>query len=145
MLPYCLLALCSAGDASAPADKLPSNVEVTVDATKTDARGLQLISIRLKVQPKHALRFSKPQAALKLTITTSDPRTQISVIYPQGHQQGPDVYYKDEVAIQVLVQRAANDRSPVRGRLDFARVPMCVTTDIWSQESMAYKSVSYLY
>ena len=103
-----------------PPARLPSYLEVTVDSTQTNARGLQIVSVRLKMKPQYGIYFSaNPSDALKLVVTTRDPKTQIHVIHPQGRKNGTFVPYADDFAIQVLIQRADGDRSPVEGRLDF--------------------------
>jgi hypothetical protein len=128
MLLLWLLGLCCTGDVAEPAAKvLPAShlpqcfEDITIDATRTNARGLQIISMRVKVHPKCAIGFGNMQAALRLAITTRDPKTQIHVIYPSGPMDWSLKYYRDEIAIQVLIQRAEGDQSPVQGRLDIGR------------------------
>ena len=97
---------------------------MTAEATQTNARGLQIVSVTIRstrVDPRPEVDWNVKLSELKLVVTTRDPKTKIDVIYPKGHENGVgSVYCKDEVAIQVIVQRAEGDRSPVQGRLDFS-------------------------
>ena len=119
-------------------------VEMTVEATKTNARGLQIVSIRLKIQPKYSI--TADYRPFRLAVTTRDPRTQVHVIYPQGRKDGSRVCYEDEVAIQVLIQRADGDQSPVQGRLDFTRFGVLGSKDVIvrTETSSVTRSVQYL-
>lgn len=135
MYSFCLLALCLAGDIAEPApgkESTPSNslyyVAVNTDAAPTNGRGLQIVTVRLKIQPTHRVfmtsrgrvEFISPRAlTLNLAATTQDPKTKVEVIYPSGHKRGEYVAYGDEVGIQVVIHRAPGDRSPVQGQLDF--------------------------
>ena len=125
-----LLIAAFAGDVAAsaalkdlPADSL-GYVAVTAEATRTNAHGLQIVSIRIRstrVDPRQDVGWNVKLSALKLVVATRDPKTKINVIYPSGREKGDgSVYCKEEVAIQVIVQRAAGDQSPVQGRLDFS-------------------------
>lgn len=125
-----LLTLCSAGDVTKPA--LPKNpllfnsmdhVQVEVDASPTNTRGLQIVTVRLKMKDK------RPQSVheMKLDLSTRDPMTKIHVIYPKRyliHDTGPSYYaHEGETAIQAIIQRAPGDRSPVQGRVGFRASP----------------------
>jgi hypothetical protein len=127
---FLLLALCCAGenaDAAAPNKKSLFNsldrVQVVVDASPTDARGLQIVTVRMK------MNHQRPDAVcdLKLELSTRDPKTKVHVIYPKSfhgsHSQSTYSAHEGEVAIQAIIQRAPGDRSPVQGRLDFRASP----------------------
>jgi hypothetical protein len=119
------------GDASQkelPATHSLRYVNVAIESTPTNARGQQLVTVRLTIQPHHRVfttsrgveEFYAPRAlTMKLTAATQDPNTRVHVIYPKDHKDGEYAEYGKETAIQVLVQRAPGDRSPVRGQLDF--------------------------
>ncbi len=124
----CLLAMLSVTDVGAPAlpkDPTASHalyyVEAIADATPTNTRGLQIISVRLKLKPMHPDGQTGPRAiTMKVTAATGDARTKVDVIYPRGHQPEQFIIYdRDELAIQVIVQRAEGDLSPVQGQVDF--------------------------
>ncbi|MSU77375.1 MAG: hypothetical protein EXS16_04675 [Gemmataceae bacterium] len=132
----CLLAMFYAGDVAEPAspkEPCPTNslyyVQATVDAGPTNARGLQIVTIRLKLKPIQRVyetprgkveHISSRALTMKLTAATRDTKTQVDVIYPKGHEDGKYITYaSDELAIQVLIQRADGDRSPVQGQVDF--------------------------
>ena len=123
--------------------------EMTVDATKTNARGLQIVTIRLKIQPKYYIIGSSDHPPFKLVVTTRDPGTQVQVIYPQRRKIDSKVdsrvYYEDEVAIQVLIQRADGDQSPVQGRLDFTRFAVRGSIDVIVKTSTGSVSRSVYY
>jgi hypothetical protein len=108
-----------------------SYVEVAAESTKTNARGLQTVTIRLKIKPNQSI-YAHDQPLLgmvpilKLAAATRDPKTKIDVIYPKGRDIGEaelrQSIHEGEIAIQVIVRRAAGDRSPLVGRVDFRAV-----------------------
>ena len=135
----CLFAFCFAG-ASAhldPLHELPftnstSYVDVTADTSPTNARGLQIVSVRVKMQPTQQIyAYAQPieelvPSYLKLEVSTRDPKTKIDVLYPKGREikDGASTWfvYENEIAIQAIIQRAPSDRSPVQGRLEFRTI-----------------------
>ena len=128
MSSFLLLMLCCAGDVAESAvlkdlPPEPHGVTVIAEATQTDARGLQIVSVRIRathVEPRQEEFCHVRLSYLKLAVATGDTKTKIDVIYPKESEKGSGtVYVKDEVAIQVIIQRAQGDRSPVQGRLDF--------------------------
>jgi hypothetical protein len=128
-----LLAVMAGGVSDASQNEPPAShslryVAITADSTPTNARGQQLVTIRLKIQPHHRVfttnrgivEFHSTRAlTMKLTASTQDPGTQIHVIYPNGHVEGGYAEHGDETAIQVILQRAPGDLSPLQGQLDF--------------------------
>ena len=96
-------------------------VDAIADATPTNARGLQIISVRLKLKPMHPDGQTGPRAlTMKVTAATGNARTKVDVIYPRGYQPEQFITYdRDELAIQIIVQRAESDLSPVQGQVDF--------------------------
>lgn len=135
MTSFLLVALCCAGDGPKPAplERFAAAgslgvVAVTADMTPTNSRGLQIVTVRLKLLPTRHYPGQKKEYVvarpikLKLAVTTRDPKTQIQVIYPKGREIEDGFVYcpcEDEIAVQVILQRADGDKSPVQGRLDF--------------------------
>jgi hypothetical protein len=135
----CLFAFCFAGEPAQPDPpqqlpfaNSPSSVEVTAETSPTNARGLQIVSVRVKMQPRQQIyAYAQPieelvPSYLKLEVSTRDPKTKIDVLYPKGREikDGASSWfvYENEIAIQAIVQRAPSDRSPVHGRLEFRTV-----------------------
>jgi hypothetical protein len=120
------LMLCCAGDISGLAALKDVSAEslgvaVTAEATPTNAHGLQIVSVRIRsihVDPRPEVDWNIKLSQLKLIAATRHPETRIDVIYPKEREN--EVYCKEEVAIQVIIQRAEGDQSPVQGRLDFS-------------------------
>src|SRR2546429_477782 len=114
---FFLLALCGAGDVGEPVPpkqilRLNSfdHIKVEVDAGRTSARGLQIVTVRFKMKDKR----SQQVCDLKLELSTRDPMTKIHVIYPKGWGAEPSCWVNDgEGAIQAIIQRAPgpSDRS----------------------------------
>jgi hypothetical protein len=130
MFCFLLFALCGTDDVARPSPpkeflRLNSleRVQVEVDAGPTNARGLQIVTVRLK------MKDNRPQAVhdLKLDLSTRDPMTKIHVIYPKGWGTNLGEHacwaHEGETAIQAIIQRAPGDRSPVQGRLNFRASP----------------------
>jgi hypothetical protein len=135
----CLFAFCFAGEPAQPdpPQQLPItdsliNVEVTTETSPTNARGLQIVSVRVKMQPTQQIyAYAQPieelvPSYLKLEVSTRDPKTKIDVLYPKGREikDGASTWfvYENEIAIQAIIQRAPSDRSPVQGRLEFRTI-----------------------
>jgi hypothetical protein len=135
----CLYAVCFLGEPAQPDPpqqlpfaNSPSGVEVTADTSPTNARGLQIVSVRLKMQPSQQIyAYAQPieelvPSYLKLKVSTRDPNTKIDVLYPKGREinDGASSWfaYENEIAFQAIIQRAPSDRSPVEGRLEFRTV-----------------------
>jgi len=128
-----LLAVTTGGVSDAPQNEAPAThslryVAITVDSTPTNARGQQLVTVRLKIQPHHRVfttsrgvvkSHSTRALTMKLRASTQDPGTKVHVIYPNGHVEGGYAEHGDETAIQVILQRAPGDQSPLQGQLDF--------------------------
>jgi len=109
--------------------------EVAVESSRTDSRGLQFVAIRLKLKPRYGIFLSNHERALKLTVATSDPRTQIHLSYPPDRKDGATILYSDELAFQVLIRRADGDQSPIEGKLDFCGVGVCC----WTERGVPYR------
>jgi hypothetical protein len=128
-----LLGLCLIGAAAPPAEPPVTSslryVDVTVDATPTNGRGVQVVTVRLKIQQHHRIagRPHSPVGSafhfVNLKLSTRDAKTRIDVIYPKGRESkeglAPEVVHEDEIALQAVIQRADGDRSAVQGEVEF--------------------------
>ena len=140
-LPCFFFWLLTLGWVQTNADSLPASdvrrgalrvVDVTPEATTTNARRLQVVTVRLKIKPGYIV-FATPQPReefsalnISLKIKTRDSRTQVNVLYPRAieRKDGPFscTEYEGEVAIQAVIQRAEGDNSPLEGSLRFSAV-----------------------
>jgi hypothetical protein len=135
MLYYTLLTLTTLQPApnSSPPGSSANFVAVHVDAFQTDARGLQIVTVRLTIDPARRLCGNSEAyeyRSLKLSVKTGDPKTRVDVVYPKGNAVEFSYYrvLEGEVAIQAIVQRAPGDKSPLEGTVDFCVHPIIVRT-----------------
>ena len=98
-------------------------VQVQIDASQTNARGLQIVTVRLKIDPAwhmYGCAGDEDLKGLRLSARTRDPKTRVDILYPKGN--GDSGILKGEVAIQAIVQRAPGDNSPIDGQVDFCAI-----------------------
>jgi hypothetical protein len=138
----CLFAFCFAGEPAQPDSpqqlpfaNSPSSVEVTADTSPTNARGLQIVSVRLKMQPSQQIyAYAQPieelvPSYLKLEVSTRDPKTKIDVLYPKGREfkdggghPGSSTKMRSPFRPSFSARQVIG--VPLRGDLSFAPLPI---------------------
>jgi len=129
---FALLALvCQLGnDARAAGKRSDAVVKVAATASKIDAAGKQTVTVTLDVDKGWHI-YANPvlddMLASIQTVVSVDAKTapkEVKVIYPAGKLHEKDgekySYYVGKVTIQVQVQRAAGDTSPLDATIRFS-------------------------